>query len=234
MALRGTNGCLLNRDMGYVLLLHIITMVHRMVYNSHNRDGQFSQLLEFTNKHDAGMKYMSVNAKVKIWHPLHTGYVHIDTYNGLQYLKLKTNMTPAFTLIIILYSGVMFVCNLKQLGELPICIVTIVAIQCVNITQPIFLFNEQQPVPIFDPSIYTHILYPRIMFVCNFKQLEELAISVVTIAIIQCVKIIYAISLFNEQQRVPIFDPSIYTYTLYPGVMFVCNFKHLGELAILL
>ena len=28
----------------------------------------------------------------------------------------------------------MFVCNLKQLGELPICIMTIVAIQCVNIT----------------------------------------------------------------------------------------------------
>ena len=118
MALRGTNGCLLNRDMGYVLLLYIITMVHRMVYNSHNRDGQFSQLLEFTNKHDAGMKYMSVNAKVKIWHPLHTGYVHIDTYNGLQYLKLKTNITPAFTLIIILYSGVMFVCKFKATGRI--------------------------------------------------------------------------------------------------------------------
>ena len=38
---------------------------------------------------------------------------------------------------------------------------------------------------------------------------------------------LYAISIFNEQQRVPIFDPSIYTYILYPGVMFVCNFKQL-------
>ena len=53
----------------------------------------------------------------------------------------------------------------------------------------ISLFNEQQWLPIFDPGIEYMIVNTGVMFVCNFKQLGELFMSIVAIATTLCLNI---------------------------------------------
>ena len=68
---QGHHGCLLHRDMEYILLPHtMVAMVHRMVTMVTIEIANSPSCLKLQTKHDPRMKYMSVNARVKNWHPL--------------------------------------------------------------------------------------------------------------------------------------------------------------------